>query len=369
MTRKILLALAAVAFTSLCAEWGLEWHDQRAQPLELGGQHKPYYPCSLYSTTGVRLGDKLGMLKLQIYPATMYRNMPNQKTPFFSINSRGFRGPEVGPKDPKIKRIILVGGSTAFGTGLDSDSDSFAAQLQRKLAGTETVNAAVVGHESGQELSYVFSELIDFSPDVLLTLDGYNDCFEGIRRAQSGESLRGLNTFGFEMLESRLIDVQSLTLATGPSRLFQLLPFIFPATVARLQHVIEQRAATKSLTENKEFLVDIGPVAETYARNMGKMAALAHATHRRFLCVIQPGRPAETGNTLEEKMADDYATFRTLAKDKLRRLNVDTLDLNDFSSELPRARFMDEMHLDAQGNEIMARIVSEKIKAMRWMTP
>ena len=48
------------------------------------------------------------------------------------------------------KRIVLVGGSAAFGTGLNSDSETFAHQLEKELESVEVINAAVIGHKSGQ---------------------------------------------------------------------------------------------------------------------------------------------------------------------------------------------------------------------------
>ncbi|MBS0169536.1 MAG: hypothetical protein JSR62_04215 [Nitrospira sp.] len=67
-----------------------------------------------------------------------------------------------------------MGGSTAFGTGLESDRESVASQLAQ-LLNVEVINAAVIGHGSGQELAYLLSELVNLQPDVVIALDGWND--------------------------------------------------------------------------------------------------------------------------------------------------------------------------------------------------
>lgn len=76
-----------------------------------------------------------------------------------------FRGQETelvhGPK----KRIVLVGGSTAFVTGLDNDSETFSSQLENVL-NVEVINGAVIEHSSGQELAFLLMNLVDLQPDL-----------------------------------------------------------------------------------------------------------------------------------------------------------------------------------------------------------
>jgi hypothetical protein len=47
------------------------------------------------------------------------------------------------------KRIMLLGGSTAFGTGLNSDAERFGNRLG-ELLNVEVLNAAAIGYGSGQ---------------------------------------------------------------------------------------------------------------------------------------------------------------------------------------------------------------------------
>src|SRR6266481_6273396 len=49
------------------------------------------------------------------------------------INLWGYRGPAVGKKQPGEKRIVVLGGSTAWGFGLSVGQD-FPGQLQRRFA-------------------------------------------------------------------------------------------------------------------------------------------------------------------------------------------------------------------------------------------
>src|SRR5690606_1999457 len=118
----------------------------------------PTYSWSLYTSSGEKIGAKDGILKLMLRPYITYGNLPNQSTPYFNINSRGMRGPEFEKDPPASGRIILVGGSSAFGTGLQSDQETLAHHLSQKL-GVEVINAAVIGHQSGHQYAYVATEL------------------------------------------------------------------------------------------------------------------------------------------------------------------------------------------------------------------
>jgi hypothetical protein len=164
---SLLLALlvAEVAFEVLDAHK----RDKRSQ------RARPFYTWSVHTFAGHPVGSQRGLLKLMLHPLVGCVNLPDQTTQFFRINHLGFRGRELDPREQHRHRVVLVGGSAAFGTGLQSDAETLAVQLEQRLPDTEVVNAAVIGERSGQELSLLVSELVDLRPDQVMTLDGWND--------------------------------------------------------------------------------------------------------------------------------------------------------------------------------------------------
>lgn len=118
-----------------------------------------------------------GPLKLAFAPYTLYKNLPNQATSHFTINSTGQRGGEIPPKSERT-RILLIGASTAFGMGARNDADTFAQRFAALDDNREVINGAVIGFVSGQELTYLLTELLDFEPDIVLGLDAYADIFD-----------------------------------------------------------------------------------------------------------------------------------------------------------------------------------------------
>jgi len=101
-----------------------------------------------------------------------------------TINSRGFRSPEVlVPKPPGTFRIVCVGGSTTV-EGFTDDT-TYPALLQKRLEeryGTgvfEVVNAGVSGMRAADELRKL-PEYLALEPDLLLEYNGINDLCWGV---------------------------------------------------------------------------------------------------------------------------------------------------------------------------------------------
>jgi hypothetical protein len=205
------LLLLLISIVALCV--GLLWiweieldraHDR--EWTEKSKQTQPYYWWQFLTHDGHDIGyEHKGPLKLALHPYAVYSNFPNQLSDHFSIDKRGFRSNGQGPQREGKKRVLLVGGSTAFGTGLESDRETVAAQLSR-LLDVEVINAAVIGHGSGQELTYLLTELVDLRPDVVLALDGWNDYYK--RLELHDPRLLGMN--GFDEIESQLVALAGL---------------------------------------------------------------------------------------------------------------------------------------------------------------
>ena len=108
------------------------------------------------------------------------RFAPNQKTESITINSFGFRGPEITlEKPPDTFRIFIVGGSTTFGAGSFSDEETIPGYLQKLFEKTdknvEIINAGINSGYSYSERFLVENDLQDFNPDMIILYTGGND--------------------------------------------------------------------------------------------------------------------------------------------------------------------------------------------------
>ena len=108
--------------------------------------------------------------------------IPNQSSSTLNINSLGFRGSDFSENKPDdTYRIFMLGGSTMFGFGATSDETTIPGFFQKHVTDlglsyyVETINAGIQGAESSDELSLLENQLIDYSPDLVIIYDGWND--------------------------------------------------------------------------------------------------------------------------------------------------------------------------------------------------
>jgi len=94
------------------------------------------------------------------------------------INAKGFRGPEVPyARTPERPRVLFLGDSLTWGFGIAFD-DIFVTRLERSLPPLETVNLAVSGYATDQELLLYQDEGRKYRPDLVVIVVAYNDSLE-----------------------------------------------------------------------------------------------------------------------------------------------------------------------------------------------
>ncbi len=116
-----------------------------------------------------------------------YRLQPNLAVPWtlwraatvthIHTNSLGFRAPERPlAKPPGVRRVVLMGDSITFGTGVD-DADALGVQLQAAVTGSglEVWNAGVPGYAMADFTGQLPSQVLPLQPDLLVLQLSRND--------------------------------------------------------------------------------------------------------------------------------------------------------------------------------------------------
>lgn len=133
------------------------------------------------------------------YATGAYHLVPGQygsdPAKFVTINSDGFRGPELSRQKPGL-RIVAVGDSCTFGAG--SGQHSYPALLQELLGARkpraidrEMVNAGISGADSEGASRRLVSKVLPLEPDIVTIYIGWNDLMKYSPRAQTGAGLAG----------------------------------------------------------------------------------------------------------------------------------------------------------------------------------
>ena len=104
------------------------------------------------------------------------------------FNIWGYRGPAVGSKKAGEYRVALLGGSSAYGYGVDW-TDSIAAVLERRLAGHragpfERFSVVNLGYnnEGAYSFRFTLADYLSLDYDVACLYEGYNDTMADPRR-------------------------------------------------------------------------------------------------------------------------------------------------------------------------------------------
>lgn len=115
-------------------------------------------------------------------PSLGYTLKPGYSAKGITINSLGFRGPELTVEKPKgTTRIVALGDSTTFGGS--GEECPYPAQMQQLLDSRygrgkfQVINAGVEGYGVDYALRLFETRIISLSPDIVVTYIGWNDLY------------------------------------------------------------------------------------------------------------------------------------------------------------------------------------------------
>ncbi|HKB16343.1 MAG TPA: SGNH/GDSL hydrolase family protein [Planctomycetota bacterium] len=340
--RRFLLAAGGVLLALLVVE-ALLAREADAARERLVRDSGPFHFFTFRTADGRILSKHRGPFELVLDPVLDYRNQPGQRGPGYSINSRGYRGAELRPRETGVPRIVLLGGSAAFGFGIASDEDTLAARLGRELAPAEVVNAAVIGYVSGQELALLRSEALDLDPQVVIAFDGWNDFRTGVLRPDGT-----LATVLFAQVED---------LASEAALARRDFAFAFRVAFSHVFRQIRTRVRQALSPVPEPYAPGFPTEAEVegrlapYLRNVLAMQAACRAKGCRFLLVVQSERKADP----------PYRAFAARATSALLEAGGEAIDAGTLE-ELSPAHYLDDVHLTAEGNAAVAKTIARRLR-------
>jgi hypothetical protein len=311
-----------------------------------------HYRPTLVDQWGRPLTERRGDLQLMLDPFTLYRNFPNQRTSHFAIDANGFRGS--GAEARGAPGAVVLGGSAAFGMGLGSDGETFTARLNVLDPDHRWVNAAVVGFLSGQELSQMMHYADRLEPKLYIAFDGWNEQYSQLFPEQVGREF-GYNWAMFEMLQDRL---------------FQFVASEVPPGSSGLQPLVPRPAFDPAVNQERIFVA--------YARNLKRMADFGRSRgavfqphlgkKRRLVANEGPawGAWRKAHQTTHGRFVEQYDALIARARAYSEAERIPFLDLNQSPRllEHPDALFVDAVHLNAVGHQIVAELINERLRRL-----
>jgi hypothetical protein len=279
------------------------------------------------------------------------------------VDADGFRG--AGPARAGGRKLaFLLGGSAAFGFLSSSDDATITAYLNRLQDEYFFVNAGVPGWNSTQEMFRLAFQILDYKPALVVTYDGANDARMLEEYLDAPASYPIGTPSNFDVLDGIVRDSQRPAATSVLRRLF-------PALTVRIDRwrARRDRPGTKGTSDGglvPESTVREG--AARYLKNEARMRDMVAARGARFAAVFQPVSqlhqhvpPGSLRDNFQVIAPFHRAVWAQYAGEFELYDESDAFD-REFTSvpvitkDLTASTiFMDEVHLNDPGNEIMAR--------------
>ena len=297
-----------------------------------------------------------------------------------TMNASGWRGPEVAvPKPAGTLRVVLLGGSTSHGWGVNDD-ETIDAHLRRELARrypgrrAEVVNLGFDGYDSYMDHERLRLHGLPLEPDVVIVNSGIND----VRNAKIPNLVdRDPRSLQWGPVLIRLRDEQ----ANGGPRLrtrikqhlyLARVPSFVRDRMARLRNQRRLREGSAAAPAGlasvsvSDTLAEANPQAADYfERNLLRTAALVEGRDVALLFSTPPSTlrrmPGDARRNIEYWLANAARTqdFRDSLDARMRRVATSLAGAGRPAAyvphELPHALFLDDCHLTSEGNAQVAR--------------
>jgi len=331
---------------------------------------------------GRQLGRAESGVHFVLTPETLYEHQPSQRADQgYWINAWGLRGPEIDSSKTR-PRVLVVGGSAAFGTRGGSSASTLPKSLGRSLPEFEVLNGAVIGYLSSQEVALVSSKLIELEPDWIVAFDGWNDVYDRYWWENFGSfdsSHRGVSVT-FNAIENRLANYRRVQMEPSYALSEWWLSLVRGSTILRAFHT--------GLAGPPDIPTPVPPdgpmldqAIEDYVANMKRLDELARARDSRLLVVVQPALGQLLSSTELERrrtMALDFAggdgywlnfpssyrQFRERAVAELQKNGIAVLDASlalEGGEDNGMSLFVDPVHLSPLGNHRLANVIAQEI--------
>jgi hypothetical protein len=123
----------------------------------------------------------LYLMEKRYLPFLGWIGAPNVRLATVETNAQGFRDSTIEPRSAGEYRVLVTGGSFAWGVGASCNACSVTGQLERLLNQQKSerrcrvMNGAFLNWSSRHEYVVVTEFFDTFDPDLVISLSGYND--------------------------------------------------------------------------------------------------------------------------------------------------------------------------------------------------
>lgn len=293
-----------------------------------------------------------------------------------SINSWGFRGPEVTREKPDgVYRIVCLGGSSTYGHTPSSDATTWPARLQHWLNDAvaesprpvEVLNAGCSGYSTVESTANLALRMLDFDPDLVIVYHTINDarCALWLR----GGPIRSDNSH-WRAVWPRLVEAPGEHLLEH-SMSYLVLRKLFTSYADGVNSLNNYAIVGYDPKDKDPF--EPGTPAETgfesFRRNLINIQALAKAHGADVMFVTQGCDDRDIGAPSRDAQIAAMDRMTAILGEVARDYDVHLVDAktdmeNKAAQEGWDRYFTKEVHLTDAGCELLALLIAGPIKKL-----
>ncbi len=305
------------------------------------------------------------------------------------FNIWGYRGPAVGKKPQGSMRVVMLGGSSAYGYGTTWD-EAIPAQLERRLSGRPGLPPVAVvnlgyNNEGAYSFKFTLEDYLWLDYDLAVFYEGYNDLMseellpnvQVFRRQSPVYRLTGyLPIFPIIFREKAAAlltggDIGSAYSKDGKTVFRPGLAARGTAgalnAVAGVGEALEQQLGHVSAAPPRTIPVDPSTGChapwQTYCQSVFTAVEFALSHGKRALVVGQPHFPS--GQARRARHMQQQEELAAMMQRKFSgNARVAYIDLGDTVDTADGSKSFDGMHLTAPGNAMVAEALVEPVTAM-----
>ncbi len=276
----------------------------------------------------------------------------------YTHNSLGWRNKEFS-LSKKEKRIIVVGGSTVYGIGVNDD-ETWPYYLDSLAGDTlEVLNFGVPGHSSVEHIHLLQYIIPDYQPDLIVIQCGLNDLrnmfVDGLKPDYSNFHQPTLyGTLGFCYLNHlpRLASLRLIVILLQKMGLYPVCDFHRAHYTGKVQHGVDSVALSYFNRHVKNMIQINDGTPLLFVPHVLSRERVLKGDYSWWIPFLDKNSIIENMTIYNQVLASDTIHGRVYFAD------------NILKTSWPDSLFADPSHLNARGNLIFAQQLWKKIKSI-----
>ena len=310
-----------------------------------------------------------------------YFNFEDEEISGVKCNSLGFRCPEFKEKGQNKIRIIVLGGSAAWGSGASNNDNTISGHLETILNDKyKTSNFDIECFNLAQINNYISQDLLnanlffqELQPDYVISFAGWNEIAASYLLNQ--KKLRKFGTYFMEEVG----DLGPVSLESYRKRLALNIVKKYFTDNSKIISFFKKKIKIKNLFDEKKFIEEINLSSKIFVEHMKKFFYMSKGYEFEYLQFLQPHiykkenltesekkitklydyvRPVHGGKSFGDFLKNN-SIYKEIENNLKRNRSVECYNLEHTFNKNEEEIFYTLVHMNDKGYKLIAQKISE----------